>query len=159
MNLARTSTAAKSLAALGVVAALLAFASAAPASADVVTTVTPTTNLTNGQTVAVFDDSGRPFNASLVPDDAHVNLCANTGAAGVQCKDIGTLPPDVRQTTSRNEYVWDGNVNVADSFTPAVGAGVTCATQCFLRVIATFNQGQGSVQVGADVPLTYKAPK
>jgi hypothetical protein len=159
VNINKTSTTAKSLAAFGFAAALLTFALAAPAGADVMTTVTPATNLTNGQTVAVFDDSGRPFNASLVADDAHVNLCANTGMTGVQCKDIGTLPPDVRQTASRNEYVWDGNVNVADSFTPAIGAGVSCTTQCFLRVVATFNNGTGSVQVGADLPLAFKAPK
>src|SRR5689334_2164021 len=122
MNITRIAKNRWCVAAAGLAAsAAFVLVPASPAAADVLVSVTPSTNLTNGQSVTVFADSGRAVTAGLVADDAHVNLCANTGAGGVQCKDIGTLPPDPRESRSRNEFVWSGTVNVASSFTPPTG--------------------------------------
>jgi hypothetical protein len=54
--------------------------------------------------------------------------------------------------------VWSGTVNVADSFTPPTG-DVQCATQCFLRLSGSFNNGTGVIAIGSNIPLSFKAPK
>jgi hypothetical protein len=151
----------KALLAAGVSIAALGFAlaSAAPASAAEVTTVTPSTNLVDTQPVAVFVDSGVPFNGLVFPGLGHVDECVAGGPSGAQCAEIGTIPFDVNEITATGDYVWDGNVNVQQSITPTGGTATTCVSQCFMRFFGTSSTSDTQVRFGTDIALSFKAPK
>ena len=131
---------------------------AAPAAADTLTTVTPSTNLTDEQIVEVFDDSGIPFNPSSVADLAHVDECMDT-ASGLQCAEIGTLLPSSQETMNRGEYVWDGLVRAPQLLLLPSGDAVICHSTCFIRVFGSFDNGTNRQQIGTDVPLVFVGPK
>jgi hypothetical protein len=138
-----------------VAAVALMLAPASPAAADEVTTVTPSTNLTDMQQVAVFVDSGVVFNGVVFPGLGHVDECVAGGASGALCAEIGTIPPEIFAP----DYVWSGNVNVERSITPSGGMAITCTNQCFMRFFGTNSTSDTQVRLGADIPLSFKAPK
>jgi hypothetical protein len=138
-----------SIAALG-----LALAPGA-AFADELTTVTPSANLADMQQVAVFVDSGVPFNGVTFPGLGHVDECITGGPSGAQCAEIGTISPEIFAP----DYVWSGNVNVKQSITPSGGTAIMCANQCFMRFFGTTSTSDTQVHLGTDAPLSFKAPK
>jgi hypothetical protein len=135
----------------------VALMSAAPAAADTVTTVTPSTNLNDEQVVEVFDDSGIAVAPDTTADLAHVDECTNT-FSGVQCMEIGTLQPNNQETANRGEYVWQGIVRVPQLLLFPSGDAVICRGDCFVRVFGSFNGGN-AMQVGTDVQLSFVSPK
>jgi hypothetical protein len=147
----------KALLGIGASVAALAFglAMASPAGADEVTTVTPSTNLTDLQQVTVFVDSGVVFNGVVFPGLGHVDECVTGGPGGAQCSEIGTIPAEAFAP----DYVWSGNVNVEQSITPPGGASITCTNQCFMRFFGTSSTSDTQVRFGTDIPLSFKAPK
>src|SRR5215470_12134440 len=103
----------------------VALIGAVPAAADTVTTVTPSTDLSDGQVVEIFDDSGIAVAANQVADLAHVDQCTNT-FSGIQCMEIGTLQPNNQETTNRGEYVWQGIVRAPQLLIFPSGDAVIC---------------------------------
>jgi hypothetical protein len=140
---------------LAVAAAIVLLAPASPAAADEATTVSPSTNLTDMQQVAVFVDSGVVFNGVVFPGLGHVDECVAGGPSGAQCAEIGTIPPEIFAP----DYVWSGNVNVEQAITPSGGAVIRCTNQCFMRFFGTNSTSDTQVRLGTDIPLSFKAPK
>lgn len=131
--------------------------SAGTAGAATMTTVTPSTRLTDGQSVQIFVDSGLPLTMG-VPDDAHVNMCAPT-SAGTECLDIGTIPPNLIGSINANEYGWAGSLNLPRTLVFSSGNAVLCSNQCVVRVVATFSLHPEKLQVGTDAPVMFSSPK
>jgi hypothetical protein len=131
---------------------------AAPAAADMSTTVTPSTGLTDEQIVEVFVDSGIAVGAATA-DNARVEECAPV-ASGIQCSDVGTIAFSARETASRGEYTWDGLARLPQLLLlPSDDLVAVCHSQCFVRVIGSFDNGTTVQQVGSDVPLQFIGPK
>jgi len=139
------------------IAGAMVMVGAAPAAADVQTSVTPSTGLTDEQVVEVLVDSGIAVGTAKA-DNARVDECAPTGA-GIECSDIGTIGPSAAQTTDRGEYTWDGLARLPQLLLLPSGNIIICHSECFVRVIGSFDNGTNVQQIGSDVPLQFVGPK
>jgi hypothetical protein len=126
---------------------------AGPAGADTVTTLSPSSNFTDGQVVQALVDSGVPF-TGLIPGPIDVFECTSTATpTPATCIVLapGTFQYDASQTAGRGEDTWSGPVTVHKTIN-----AVTCTNQCYLQfgvLNPTF------VQVGNPAQLVFKAPK
>jgi hypothetical protein len=119
---------------------------AAPAGADTLTTVMPSTGLKDGQAVSLVVDSGQPA-GSLSQANLQVFECWSDGSGDVECVVLGDISYDATQSAQRNEDTWTGTVNVQKT----VGS-MTCQNQCYLGALdSQLNQiGTGPI------PLSFK---
>jgi hypothetical protein len=137
----------KASAALGAAGAGLAF-TAGPASADTITTATPSTNLPSSKSVSVLADSGIGPYTGGTSNAATVSECTSVNAT-LDCMLIGTLPFDVAQSTARNELTWSGNVTVTKMINGHLCQPAGSGAQCLLIVKS------GAATIGS-TPITFK---
>src|SRR5690349_18048781 len=111
------------------IAGAAVFGLAAPAGADTLTTVTPSTGLQDGKAVSLVVDSGQPA-GSLSEANLRVLECWSDQAGDVECVVLGEISYDMTQSAQRNEDTWAGTVNVRRT----VGS-MTCQNQCYLGAL------------------------
>jgi hypothetical protein len=116
--------------------------------------VTPSTNLTDGQQVSVYASSGGFWDVHHNADYGTAYECPST-TFGSSCVSLGTLAV---LDNGPDEYEFGGNVNVKRKLGTA-----TCTNKCAVLVKGTFTTVPGNgtdvLDMGNPVGITFKAPK